>query len=142
VDGQVHFALVSGEVKAGQPTLVRVHLQDTFNDLLATDRVARRSWPLYRAMRKIAEEGGVLVLLGRQQTPNDLIEQVRHFEAEDQGQTQPTATLSNQLRNAGVGSQILSQLGVSKMRLLSSPRKYSSLSGFGLEIVEFIEDTH
>lgn len=142
VDGQVHFALVSGEVKEAQPTLVRVHLQDTFNDLLATDRATRRSWPLYRAMRKIAEEGGVLVLLGRQQTPSDLIDQVRHFEAEDQGQTRPTATLSNQSRNVGVGSQILSQLGVNKMRLLSSPRKYSSLSGFGLEIIEFIEDNH
>lgn len=142
VDGQVHFALVSGEIKGNQPTMVRVHLQDTFNDLLATDRATRRSWPLYRAMRKVAEEGGVLVLLGRQQTPKDLIEQVRHFEAEDKGEPGPTATLSNQSRNVGVGSQILSNLGVGKMRLLSSPRKYSSLSGFGLEIVEFIEDNN
>lgn len=141
VDGQVHFALVQGEITPEEPTQVRVHLQDTFNDLLATERAIRRSWPLYRAMRKIAEEGGVLVLLGRQQTPEDLIQQVRHFEAEDKGEPGPSATLSNQSRNVGVGSQILSDVGVGKMRLLSSPRKYSSLSGFGLEIVEFIEDT-
>lgn len=141
VDGMVHFALVSGDIQTEDPTLVRVHLQDTFNDLLATDRATRRSWPLYRAMRKVAQEGGVLVLLGREQTPEDLINQVRHFEAEDRGKPQMSATQSNQSRNVGIGSQILADVGVGKMRVLSSPRKYSSLSGFGLEIVEFIEDT-
>lgn len=140
VDGQVHFALVSGPIDGTQPVNVRVHLQDTFNDLLATERASRRSWPLYRAMRKIAQEGGVLVLLGRQQTPKDLIAQVRFFEQEDKGEVQPTATMSNQSRNVGVGSQILADLGVHKMRLLSSPKKYSALSGFGLEVVDFIED--
>lgn len=140
VDGQVHFALVSGEVDGEQPTLVRVHLQDTFNDLLATSRAQRRSWPLYRAMRKVAEEGGVLVLLSKQQTPDDLIEQVRHFEQEDRGEPRPSASVSSESRNVGVGSQILAELGVHQMRLLSSPRKYSALSGFGLEVVEFIED--
>lgn len=140
IDGQVHFALKSGPVDGSAPVLVRVHLQDTFNDLLATERATQRSWPLYRAMRKIAEEGGVLVLLGRQQTPGDLIEQVRHFEREDKGESKPSALLSQQSRNVGVGSQILADLGVHKMRLLSSPRRYSALSGFGLEVVEFVED--
>lgn len=140
VDGQVHFALVSGEVKGEQPTLVRVHLQDTFNDLLATDRAARRSWPLYRAMRRIGEEGGVFVLLSKQQTPQDLIEQVRFFAQQDRGEARVGATQSNESRNVGVGSQILADLGVHQMRLLSSPKKYSALSGFGLEVVEFIED--
>lgn len=140
VDGQVHFALRSGEISGDEPLLVRVHLQDTFNDLLATERATRRSWPLYRAMRKIAEEGGVLVLLGRQQTPMDLIEQVRHFEREDRGEPKPSAMLSQQSRNVGIGSQILADLGVHKMRLLSSPKRYSALSGFGLEVVEFVED--
>ncbi|RTE86010.1 MULTISPECIES: bifunctional 3,4-dihydroxy-2-butanone-4-phosphate synthase/GTP cyclohydrolase II [Gammaproteobacteria] len=140
VDGQVHFALVSGEVNKDTPALVRVHLQDTFNDVLATDRAERRSWPVYRAMRKIAAEGGVFVMLGRQQSPQDLIAQVHHFELEDKGESTPTATQSNQSRNVGVGSQILSDVGVGKMRLLSSPKKYSALSGFGLEVVEFIED--
>ncbi|MCL4409085.1 bifunctional 3,4-dihydroxy-2-butanone-4-phosphate synthase/GTP cyclohydrolase II [Aliidiomarina haloalkalitolerans] len=140
VDGQVHFALVSGEVQGDQPTLVRVHLQDTFNDLLATERASRRSWPVYRAMRKIAEEGGVFVMLSKQQSPQDLIEQVRFFEQEDKGEVQRSATKSKESRNVGVGSQILADLGVHQMRLLSSPRKYSALSGFGLEVVEFIED--
>lgn len=140
VDGQVHFALRSGEIKPDEPCLVRVHLQDTFNDLLATERAARRSWPLYHAMSKIAEEGGVLVLIGRQQSPMDLIEQVRHFEREDRGEPKPSATLSQESRNVGVGSQILADMGVHKMRLLSSPKRYSALSGFGLEVVEFLED--
>ena len=140
VDGQVHFALVSGEVKGDEPTLVRVHLQDTFNDLLATERAARRSWPLYRAMRRIGEEGGVFVLLSKQQTPQDLIEQVRFFAQQDRGEARVGATQSNESRNVGVGSQILADIGVHQMRLLSSPKKYSALSGFGLEVVEFIED--
>lgn len=140
VDGQVHFALVSGEVSSDEPTLVRVHLQDTFNDLLATERAARRSWPLYRAMRRIAEEGGVFVLLGKQQTPTDLIDQVRFFEQQDRGEARVGNTQSSESRNVGVGSQILAELGVHKMRLLSSPKKYTALSGFGLEVVEFIED--
>lgn len=143
VDGQVHFALRNGDVAtASEPVLVRVHLQDTFNDLLATERATQRSWPLYRAMRKIAEEGGVLVLLGRQQTPADLIEQVRDFEREDKGESKPSAMASQQSRNVGIGSQILADLGVHKMRLLSSPKRYSALSGFGLEVTEFVEDTH
>lgn len=140
VDGQVHFALVSGEVKGDEPTLVRVHLQDTFNDLLATERAARRSWPLYRAMRRIGEEGGVFVLLSKQQTSQDLIEQVRFFAQQDRGEVRVGATQSNESRNVGVGSQILADIGVHQMRLLSSPKKYSALSGFGLEVVEFIED--
>ncbi|MFU8784179.1 bifunctional 3,4-dihydroxy-2-butanone-4-phosphate synthase/GTP cyclohydrolase II [Aliidiomarina sp.] len=140
VDGQVHFALVSGEVKGDEPTLVRVHLQDTFNDLLATERAARRSWPLYRAMRRIGEEGGVFVLLSKQQSPQDLIEQVRFFAQQDRGEARVGATQSNESRNVGVGSQILADIGVHQMRLLSSPKKYSALSGFGLEVVEFIED--
>lgn len=140
VDGQVHFALVSGEVKGDEPTLVRVHLQDTFNDLLATERAALRSWPLYRAMRRIGEEGGVFVLLSKQQTPQDLIEQVRFFAQQDRGEVRVGTTQSNESRNVGVGSQILADIGVHQMRLLSSPKKYSALSGFGLEVVEFIED--
>ena len=140
VDGQAHFALVAGDIQEDEPTLVRVHLQDTFNDLLATSRAQRRSWPMYRAMRRINQEGGVFVLLGKQQSPTDLIEQVRHFEEEDRGEPKPSATQSAESRTVGVGSQILADLGVHQMRLLSSPKKYSALSGFGLEVVEFIED--
>lgn len=140
IDNQVHYALVKGDISAEQVTAVRVHLQDTFNDLFATERAAKRSWPLPHAMSYIAEQGGVLVFIGKPQTPADLIAQVRTFEAEDLGERQPKASASNASRNVGVGSQILADLGVHKMHLLSTPKRYSALSGFGLEVVDFIED--
>ena len=65
IDNQVHFALKKGDVKADQPTLVRVHLHDVLSDLLLTDRHSARSWPLPKSMARIADEGGVLVILGR-----------------------------------------------------------------------------
>lgn len=141
IDKQVHYALVHGEISAAKPVNVRVHLQDTFNDLFATERAAKRSWPLGHAMKFIGENEGVLVVIGRQQSSDDILEQVMSFAAEDRGEVKPSAAASNASRNVGIGSQILADLGVHEMRLMSSPKRYSALSGFGLEVVDFIEDT-
>ncbi|MBE8167454.1 MAG: 3,4-dihydroxy-2-butanone-4-phosphate synthase [Shewanella sp.] len=135
IDNQIHFALVKGEVTAD--SLVRVHLQNTFNDLLFSERNQERSWPLDKAMERISEEGGVLVLLSNHETPESVLNKVKAFEAEDKGQ-QPAAKWQGTSRRVGVGSQILASLGVTKMRLLSSPKRYHSLSGFGLEVTEYI----
>ncbi|RWU12700.1 3,4-dihydroxy-2-butanone-4-phosphate synthase [Pseudidiomarina gelatinasegens] len=140
IDAQVHYALVRGEVDPAKPVNVRVHLQDTFNDLFATERAAKRSWPLGHAMQYIGENDGVLVVIGRQQNSDDILEQVMSFAAEDRGERKPTAAASNASRNVGIGSQILADLGVHHMHLMSSPKRYSALSGFGLEVVDFIED--
>lgn len=140
IDKQVHYALVNGPIEAGQTVNVRVHLQDTFNDLFATDRAAKRSWPLPHAMSYIGTHGGVLVVIGRQQSPADILELVSNFAEQDRGEMKPTAAASNASRNVGIGSQILADLGVHDMRLMSSPKRYSALSGFGLEVVDFIED--
>ncbi len=140
IDKQVHYALVNGPIEDGQTVNVRVHLQDTFNDLFATDRAAKRSWPLPHAMSYIGTHGGVLVVIGRQQSPADILELVSNFAEQDRGESKPTAAASNASRNVGIGSQILADLGVHEMRLMSSPKRYSALSGFGLEVVDFIED--
>lgn len=140
IDKQVHYALVHGTIEPDQPVNVRVHLQDTFNDLFATERAAKRSWPLGHAMEYIGQNDGVLVVIGRQQNPQDILEQVMSFAAEDRGEVKPTAAASNASRNVGIGSQILADLGVHHMHLMSSPKRYSALSGFGLEVVDFIED--
>ncbi|MGL5409434.1 MAG: 3,4-dihydroxy-2-butanone-4-phosphate synthase, partial [Shewanella sp.] len=71
IDNQLHFALVKGEVT--ENGLVRVHLQNTFNDLLHSERDQQRSWPLERAMERIANEGGVLVLLANQEHPSEIL---------------------------------------------------------------------
>ncbi|OZB06259.1 MAG: 3,4-dihydroxy-2-butanone-4-phosphate synthase [Idiomarina sp. 34-48-12] len=140
IDKQVHYALVHGDIDPAKPVNVRVHLQDTFNDLFATQRAAKRSWPLGHAMEYIGQNDGVLVVIGRQQSPQGILEQVMSFAAEDRGEVKPTAAASNASRNVGIGSQILADLGVHHMHLMSSPKRYSALSGFGLEVVDFIED--
>ena len=140
IDMQLHYALVRGEIHAGEPVNVRVHLQDTFHDLFATERTVKRSWPLANAMEYIGKHQGVLVVIGRDQRPADILEQVMAFAAEDRGEVKPVAAASNASRNVGIGSQILADLGVHQMTLMSSPKRYSALSGFGLEVVDFIED--
>ncbi len=138
IDNQLHHVLIKGEVKANG--LVRVHLQNTFNDLLHSERDQQRSWPLEKAMQRIADEGGVLVLLGHQEHSSDILAKVKAFELEDSGQAVAPAQWQGTSRQVGVGSQILANVGVTKMRLLSSPKRYHSLSGFGLEVTDYIAE--
>ena len=140
IDNQIHFALVKGEICAEQPTLVRVHLHNTFSDLLLADRAANRSFSLHSAMKRINDEGGVLVLLGKHESTEDLMAMVQAFEAEDKGEKPVSAPWKGTSRNVGVGSQILASLGVRKMRLLSQPKRYHALSGFGLDVVDYVSE--
>lgn len=140
IDDQIHFALINGQVDSEDVTLVRVHLQNTFTDLLGSARSINRSFSLSDGMARIAKEGGVLVLLGKQESAEELISKVQSFEREDKGESGPAAAWAGTSRNVGVGSQILADVGVRKMRLLSSYKKYHSLSGFGLELVEYVEE--
>ncbi|MAD16525.1 MAG: 3,4-dihydroxy-2-butanone-4-phosphate synthase [Alteromonadaceae bacterium] len=136
IDNQVHFALSKGDITPDEPTLVRVHLHNTLSDLLGSERAIERSMNLPQALKRIATEGGVLVLLGKDE---DLLTQVKQFEAEDNGEKPVGAAWSGTSRTVGVGSQILASLGVKKMRLLSRPKKYHALSGYGLEVVEYVD---
>ncbi|MDO6640100.1 MULTISPECIES: bifunctional 3,4-dihydroxy-2-butanone-4-phosphate synthase/GTP cyclohydrolase II [unclassified Shewanella] len=138
IDNQLHYALLKGDVE--ENCLVRVHLQNTFNDLFHSERDQKRSWPLEKAMERIASDGGVLVLLANHEHSSDMLAKVKAFEAEDNGQAPTAAKWQGTSRQVGVGSQILSNLGVSKMRLLSSPKRYHSLSGFGLEVTDYIAE--
>ncbi|QPG06591.1 3,4-dihydroxy-2-butanone-4-phosphate synthase [Salinimonas marina] len=135
IDNQVHFALKKGEINPDSPTLVRVHLHNTLSDLLGSTRSINRSLTLPEGMQEIAEHGGVLVVLGKEE---DLISQIKRFEAEDAGQRAAGKEWQGSSRTIGVGSQILASLGVQKMRLLSKPIKYHALSGYGLEVVEYV----
>ncbi|MGQ8365059.1 bifunctional 3,4-dihydroxy-2-butanone-4-phosphate synthase/GTP cyclohydrolase II [Glaciecola sp. 1036] len=137
IDNQIHFALKKGDIDPEQPTLVRVHLQNTLSDLLGSTRSINRSMSLQNAMQRINDEGGVLVLLGKQE---DIESRVKQFEAEDKGISSIGKEWQGSSRTVGVGSQILASLGIKKMRLLSKPVKYSALSGFGLEVVEYVSE--
>jgi len=137
IDNQVHFVLLKGEVKPGCVTNVRVHLQNTFTDNLFSDRTGMRTWPLNKAMGYINDNGGVLVLLSHQETPAALLAQVANIAQED-ASGRGGATLQGTSRRVGVGSQILRDLGIQKMALLSSEKRYFAISGFGLEVVDYI----
>lgn len=138
IDNQVHYALCKGEITEHAP-LVRVHLQDTFTDLLRSDRNVERSWTLDKAMKRIGKEGGVLVILGNEESSELLIHRVKMFEAQDKGQAPTLAKKQGTSRRVGVGSQILADIGVRDMRLLSSTnKKYHALGGFGLNVVEYV----
>ncbi|MDP2634414.1 MULTISPECIES: bifunctional 3,4-dihydroxy-2-butanone-4-phosphate synthase/GTP cyclohydrolase II [unclassified Pseudoalteromonas] len=139
IDGQLHYALLNGEIKADEPTLVRVHLQSTFNDILLSDRSADRSWGLSDAMAYIAQHQGALVILGKQEHTEELEATVKAFAAEDAGENVSHRKFQGTSRTVGVGSQILADLGIEKMRLMSRPKKYHALSGFHLEVVDYVE---
>ena len=133
-----HLALVRGKVTRDQPTLVRVHVQSSLLDLFST---AHRSgsWTLRAALARVAQEGkGVVVVLHQHEPAADLLKHVEHFHLQEQGIESAGKRCQQELRTYGLGSQILADLGVGKMRVLSNPVKAPGMSGFGLEIVEYI----
>jgi len=139
IDNQIHYAMKKAQADEAKAPLVRVHLQDTFTDLLHSDRSAERSWTLQTAMKRISEEGGVLVILGNEETTESLVHKVKTFEQQDKGEAPTMAKKQGTSRRVGVGSQILADLGVHDMRLLSSSTKrYHALGGFGLNVVEYV----
>jgi 3,4-dihydroxy 2-butanone 4-phosphate synthase/GTP cyclohydrolase II len=136
VNREVHMALVRGTLDAARPPLVRVHLTDTVRDLLGVH--ADRGRPLRDALRRIAEENnGVVVILHQAETPYDLLEAVQSLRApHGTGARREGARV---LRTYGIGAQILQDLGVRRMRVLSAPRQMLAISAFDLEVTEYVD---
>ena len=138
IDNTVHLAMVKGSIDAKTPTLVRVHLRNTLADVLGVQH-ASFSWPLRSAMQRIAEEGGgIVVLLRKPETPKDLVKQIVALEEAPRAEELHDHDERQVLRTYGIGAQILSDLGVRKMRVLSAPKRMQAISGFGLEVVEYV----
>jgi 3,4-dihydroxy 2-butanone 4-phosphate synthase/GTP cyclohydrolase II len=138
VNRTVHLALVRGAIEADRPTLVRVHRQDTLGDVLGIQD-PKLGWPLDDAMRRIAEAGaGVVVILRQAESAREFIRAVRGL-GEQGGPPRIDAGRSMDLRTFGTGAQVLRALGVRQMRVLGAPRMMHALSGFGLEVVEYID---
>src|SRR5690606_35550518 len=137
VAGSPHVALVHGEIERDGETLVRVHEPLSLVDLLDSGCTSH-SWPLERAMARIvAQRAGVAVLLNCAQPAAALFDELR---ALDGGAAQAGARRRSgklDLRTYGIGAQILKDLGVGRMRLLSQPRKMPSMTGYELEVVGF-----
>jgi len=132
---ETHLALVKGDVSEGIST-VRVHGFHPLRDLFAAknDTTGRSGWSVRSALEEINNsERGVLVWIGNHQ-PIDLGEAL-----DKAAENQSMSTIAQQpYRSIGVGAQILRHLGVRDMRLLSSPMKFYALSGFDLNVVDFV----
>lgn len=138
VGDEMHLAMVKGDISPDAPTLVRVQVEsgvlDVFRELQGSG-----TWTIGEAASRISEEGtGVLVILRYQEQDEEIVRRIRHSDVDGQGIEFPWRETGEDLRVLGVGGQILADLGVGKMRVLGSPRKMHGLSGFGLEIVDYI----
>ncbi|MDR2212357.1 MAG: 3,4-dihydroxy-2-butanone-4-phosphate synthase [Pseudomonadales bacterium] len=135
---QTHLALVKGDIRADEPVLARVLVSNTIRDLLGVANPRRPSWSLHQSLTRISQEGkGVVVVLANDKGSADVLEQLEHFHAQRDGVVLNTTPPGGSYLTVGTGSQILRDVGVGKMRLLSYPTKYA-ISGFDLEVVEFI----
>ena len=131
IANETHLALVKGEPSANAEVLVRVHEPLSVFDLLDSSSCTH-SWNMLKAMQAISNAPcGVIVMLHHAESGDDLVERIQHADE---------AIRTNQeLRTYGIGSQILLDLGVRKMRLLATPRKMPSMMGFGLDVIGYYE---
>ncbi|MFV1984617.1 MAG: bifunctional 3,4-dihydroxy-2-butanone-4-phosphate synthase/GTP cyclohydrolase II [Thiohalomonadales bacterium] len=138
LDEGLHFAIVYGDISRSAP-LVRVHIQNSLCDLFSNIR-DDCGWPLNDALKRIADEGqGVLVMLRLPESTDELIKRIKNYAIQDEtGKVVPQSS-SEDLRTFGIGAQILRDLGIRHMRVLSAPKKLHGLSGFDLEIDEYIQ---
>jgi len=142
LDNSEHIALVMGEIKENEPVLVRVHSECLTGDVFGSLRCDCQS-QLHLALQKIAEEGkGVLVYMrGHEGRGIGIINKIKAYKLQEDGYDTVEANhrlgFNADLRDFGTGAQILLDIGVRKMKLMTNnPRKIVALEGFGLEIVE------
>jgi len=139
VHRDVHLALVRGTVNGTQSPLVRVHVTDTLRDLIGVGPAGLRPWNLRAALARVArEECGVVVILREPETPRDLICAI-----EAVGEPGAQAVVGEEgavLRTYGIGAQILHDLGVRRMRVLSAPKQMHGISAFDLQIDGYLAE--
>ena len=136
VDGLTHVALVKGEISEEQVVTVRVQV-DPLRDLMSAKMNGRTGWNMHRVLEEVSgSDAGVVIILGQDYDSQDMVDRLDTFFG---GGTRKPKGESRAYRNIGTGSQILKALGVRKMRLLSSPMRFNALSGFDLEITEYVE---
>lgn len=134
--GSPHLALVRGTPSPEHDTPVRVHEPLSVLDLLEVS-CSTHSWTLDAAMKEIAERDlGVIVMLNCGDTKEHLIDVFKAFDEKDKAEQLKRRPVD--FKTYGVGAQILRELGVGKMQVLSNPRRLGSMSGYGLEVTSFV----
>jgi 3,4-dihydroxy 2-butanone 4-phosphate synthase/GTP cyclohydrolase II len=138
-DNKLHLALVMGQVAGDDPVLVRVHGRNLLDDLFSSKR-NENSVSLRDAMRIIADEGrGVIVVIRQNEDNKSLVEHIHQYQMQDNGVVNPASTDSvGDWRSTGTGSRILADLGVHRLKVIGTQKKYVGLAGFDLEVVDYV----
>jgi len=135
VNKTVHIALVKGDLNSVEPPLVRVHINHTLRDAVGV-RNENLGWPLRAAMQRVAREAsGVVVILRPEESPRDFMSSVRLLDTKPV----PHGTRATVVRTYGIGAQILKDLGLTRMRVLSAPKQLQGIAAFDLEVTGYVD---
>jgi len=138
IEERLHLVLMRGTVNPEEPFMVRVHVQNPLSDVLAIQR-PDFGMPLRSALAEIsAANSGMVLVLGGQKDEDELLRQIQQI-PEPAIAPSGDDRRSRELRTYGIGAQIIADMGVRRMRVLSAPWKLTGLAGFGLEVVEYID---
>ena len=139
IENGLHLALVKGHISPDRPVNVRVHVENLLCDTLGAKHGC--GWPLHDAMQRVAdmEDDGVVVILRKPETARDLVQRIHQYQMSGgQPEQERQREAPEDLRTYGIGAQILSDLGVRRMHLMSAPKIFHGIAGFGLEIEDYI----
>jgi len=138
IEEHLHLVLIRGTVNPDEPFMVRVHVQNPLSDVLTIQR-ADFGLPLRRALAEIATaNSGMVLVLGGHKEEDELLRQIQQI-PEPAVAPSGDDRRSRELRTYGIGAQIIADMGVRKMRVMSAPWKLTGLAGFGLEVIEYID---
>ena len=138
IEDRLHLALMRGVPSPEDPFLVRVHVQNPLSDVLSIQR-ADFGMPLRTALTQIDAAGsGLVLVLGGDKDDDEILRQIQEI-PEPAMKSNGDNKRSRELRTYGIGAQIIADLGIRKMRVLSAPWKLTGLAGFGLEVEEYID---